>query len=348
MGDILNADIYEVLSDNNINWDSFKGCTVLVTGATGLIGSVLVNILSVANEMYCLNLRLIGHGRNKNKSNILAKKLNMEFINGDIRIPCTLIDVIDKVDYIFHCASITKSADMLEFPIDVILTAADGTRNILDLAQAKGCKSFVFLSSMEVYGQTKPGEVRENDLGYLDISNPRSSYPESKRFCEMLCIAYFTQYGLPVKIARLSRTFGAGSFYDESDLRVANQFARKAFKNEDIELHTQGNSIANNCYTADALRGLLTILLKGKNGEAYNIANPSVSVTIREMAEIVAKEVCDGKINVVVNVPEDIEKQGYAPDVGYILNVDKLMSLGWAPRFELASMYRRMLTDWKN
>ena len=345
MSEVLQADIYDMLSDSNIQWDSLHGAVVLVTGVTGLIGGALAAVLSAANERNGLNLRIIGHGRNKDKGEDLAKNFGLEFVCGDIRKPSILADITDGIDYIFHCAAITKSADMVATPVDVIEAAVDGTRNILELARAKGCKSFVFLSSMEVYGQTKLGEVRESDLGYLELSNPRSSYPESKRFCEMLCVAYFAQYQLPVKIARLAQTFGAGSPKD--DTRVFAQFARSALNSENLELHTEGKSRGNYCYISDTVCGLLTLLLKGKDGEAYNIANPSASATIREMAEIVANEVCGGKIKVVVNVPEDIVVRGYAPDAGYTLNADKLISLDWVPRFGLADMYQRMLADWQ-
>ena len=347
MGDVFQADTSGVLSDSNIHWDSLRGATILVTGATGLIGGVLVTVLSAANEKFDLNLHIVGHGRNKNKGDNLAQSLGIEFVCGDIRTPSILADTIDGVDYIFHCAAITKSADMVASPVDVITTSVDGTRNMLELARVKGCKSFVFLSSMEVYGQTESCEVRENDMGYLDLTNPRSSYPESKRFCEMLCISYAAQYKVPVRLARLARTFGAGTPNSDNDMRVANQFARKALAGENIELHTYGNSIANCCYTFDAVRGLLIILLEAKIGEVYNVVNPNASATIREMAEIVANEVCDGKIRVIVNEPGDLVKRGYTSDVRYTLNADKLKALGWSPQFGLADMYRRMLTDWK-
>jgi len=340
-------DNFDVLSDTNIPWDHLRNSTVLVTGATGLVGGALIRTLSALSAKNNHSMRLIGHGRDKSKGQATARDHGMEFICGDIRVPSSLSEITGGLDYIFHCAAITKSSDMMEKPADVITTEVDGTRNMLELAKDRDCKSFVYLSSMEVYGQTHLREVAESDLGYLDLSNPRSSYPESKRLCEMMCSAYMAQYGLPVKIARLARTFGAGTPNDESDMRVASQFARKAIEGNDIELHTLGNSIANCCYTTDAVRGLLTILLKGKPGEAYNIANPAASATVREMAELVANDVCGGKIKAIINVPEDLQKRGYAPDVGFTLNVDKLKALGWAPKHGLGEMYRRMIADWQ-
>lgn len=345
MNRVIRAENYDVTSDKNIPWDKLRDSAVLVTGATGLIGGALVRALSAANKRHSLNMRLIAHGRNKDKGETFAQELGAEFIAGDVRCRAALTDIAERIDYIFHCAAVTNSADMLAKPVDVITTAVGGTRNMLELAREKGCKGFVFLSSMEIYGQTESREVRENDLGYLDLLSTRSSYPESKRLCEALCIAYAAQFRVPAKIARLAQTFGAGTPRD--DTRVFAQFARSSAAGSDIQLHTEGKSRGNYCYTSDTVRGLLTILLKGESGAAYNVANPAASATIREMAELVANEVCGGKIKVVVNIPEDIAKRGYAPDVGCTLNADKLIALGWAPKYGLADMYRRMLADWK-
>lgn len=348
-GKNLKKDLQDIISDVNIPWDIMKNCVFLVTGATGLIGGILVRTLLAANEKFDLNLRIMASGRNKNRIETLSLACNtIKWICGDIRRADLFVNTGEKIDFIFHCAAITQSADMVARPVDVMTTSVDGTCNVLAVAKTRNCRSFVYLSSMEVYGQDLSGEVTERDLGYVELSNPRSSYPESKRFCEMLCIAYAVQYGLPVKIARLARTFGAGTSNDVSDLRVASQFARKAMHGENIELHTQGYSIANCCYTSDAIRGLFTLLLKGKNGEAYNIANPAACTTVREMANIVASEVCGGRIKVIVRAPENISKLGYNADLGYTLNVQKLCSLGWKPTYGLADMFKRMMDDWRN
>jgi nucleoside-diphosphate-sugar epimerase len=344
---VFREDIERLVSDGDIFPRELAGATVLITGATGLIGSALLRTLGAADAAYGLHMRLVAHGRNTDRGGALAGECGARFIGGDVRKPLTAADLAGNVDYIFHCAAVTKSADMVARPVEVVTAAAGGAENMLELARERGSRGFVYLSSMEVYGQIGLAETDESALGYLDLSNPRSSYPESKRFCEALCAAYAKQYDMPVKIARLARTFGAGTPNDPSDMRVASQFARKALAGEDIELHTPGNSIANCCYTADVIRGLMTVLLKGENGRAYNIANPDASATVREMAELVAGAVCGGKIKVVVNAPRDIDARGYAPDVGFRLNADRLKALGWRPAFGLAEMYGRMLEDWR-
>ena len=341
MAKAIRADIYDILTDYNIQWHYLSDRTVLVTGATGLIGTALVHAISAANEKYALNIRLIAHGRNKNKGDALVREFGIEFVPGDIREPSAGLNGCKTFEYVFHCAAITKSVDMLAKPVDVIHTELGGIRNMLELAKAKGCISFVYLSSMEVYGQTELHEVFESDLGSLDLSNPRSSYPEGKRLSEMLCVAYAAQYSMDVKIARLAQTFGAGTNINDS--RVFAQFLRSVINGTDIKLHTDGKSRGNYCYISDTIRGIITVLLKGESGETYNISNPATSTTIREMAELVANKIGKGNIKVDIDIPDDIKSRGYAPDSGFTLNVDKLKSLGWAPKYELVEMYRRML-----
>ncbi|MCL2051430.1 MAG: NAD(P)-dependent oxidoreductase [Lachnospiraceae bacterium] len=348
ISNILQADISEIIGDTGIPWHMLKGGTVFITGATGLIGALLVRVMKAADLKFGLNLTIIGQGRNKELGMKLKSELKIDFLLGDLRDKETLAP-LSCLDYVIHCASITKSFAMINAPVDVLETQAMGTKNILELVKGKSfksLKSFLLLSSMEIYGNLSTIEASENDLGYLDLFNPRSSYPESKRFCEMLCIAYAAQYDLPIKIARLAQTFGAGTPKDDS--RVFAQFARNIMAGQDIELHTEGKSRGNYCYTADALRGLLLILLKGNKGEAYNVANKSASVTIREMAEMIKKDICDDKIKVAVKIPEDIKKCGYAPDSGYTLNTDKLKKLGWNAKYGLREMYQRLLLDWQN
>ena len=335
----------DILSDSAIPWDMLKNRSVMVTGATGLIGSGIIRALAAANAEYGLNLCLTAHGRDRVKAASILDRFNCKFIEGDIREPIAPGLIPPSLDYVFHCASVTKSSDMVSKPVLTIETAVDGTKNILGLARERHCESFVYLSSMEVYGVMDKKEVRESDLGYLDLSNPRSGYPESKRLCEAMCAAYSLQYGLPVKIARLAQTFGFGTPYD--DTRVFAQFARSALLGNDIELNTAGKSRGNYCYISDAVRALLIIALKGADRAAYNIANPAASVTIREMADTVAREMGGGKIKVIVPSGEDIKSEIYAPETGYLLNSDKLKALGWNPKYGLEDMYWLMLEGWR-
>lgn len=345
MSRVLLEDIDEIVSDSTIPWRELSGRVILITGATGAVGTVIVQALSAANVRYGLDLNILAYGRNADRAHkLFGMKSSVKFIEHDIRMP---VMVKGNVDYIFHAAAVTRSAEMVANPVGVIETALKGTENLLALAKEKQSKSMVYLSSMEVYGIMDPGLefVTENDLGYINLQSPRSSYPESKRMCECLCNSYFAQYGTPIKIARLAQTFGAG--FPSDDPRIFAQFARSSIAGTDIVLHTEGKSRGNYCYVSDAIRGLILLLLKGEDGEAYNIVNPETSMTIREMADLVASEVSRGRVSVIVDKPSDLQRRGYAPDVTMKLSAEKVERLGWKPKYGLAEMYRRMIADWQ-
>jgi UDP-glucuronate decarboxylase len=346
--DVLAEDAQAALSDPSIRWERFRGATVLVTGATGTIGGAIGRVLSAANAAHDLGLTLALHGRDVTKGRRLAAELNAQLLAGDVRELTPASCELGRVDYVFHGAGVTASARMVAEPEAVLATAVDGTRRILDLALALGARGVVCASSMEVYGQGLAGVVTEADLGTLDPSDPRSSYPEAKRQAEALTVDYAAEHGLRTINARLALTFGAGVPNDPANTRVPLQFARAALLGRDIELHTDGAGVTNVCYLADAVRALLLLAADGAAGEAYNIANPRASMTIRQMAEVVARDVAGGTIKVVVRQPEDIASRGYAPPSSYRLATDKIAALGWQPRYGMADMYRRMLACWRS
>lgn len=339
MNEILKDDL-KYIKEYDLPYELLKGKTVLVTGATGLIGVSLVRSL-----LYMGDIKVLAFVRNENKAkSIYEQNSNLEIVIGDIINP---IDIIETVDYIFHCASVTTSKIMVEQPVETLMTSIEGTKHILNLAKEKRCKSVVYVSSMEVYGafDNLDHEVTEDDLGYIDPLKVRSNYPEAKRLCENMCIAYLQEYGIPVKIARLAQTFGAGILQNEN--RVFAQFARSVINNENIILHTKGLSEGNYCYTRDCMTGLLTILLKGKDGEAYNVSNPNSHTTIVDMAKMVAHKIAKGNIEVLFDIPET-NTFGYAADTKMKLNSNKLQQLGWKPEIGLEEAYKRMIEDMIN
>lgn len=331
---VLEEDL-KYISEYDLAYEELKGHTVLVTGATGLIGASLVRSLLTIG-----NIKVLACVRNIEKAeSIFGDSDNLNYVVGDITRPIT---TDSQIDYIIHCASVTTSKVMVEKPVETIMTSIEGTKNILELANEKNVRSMVYVSSMEMYGSFNDldHDVTEDDLGYINPLEVRSNYPESKRVCENMCIAYMAEYNLPVKIARLAQTFGAGILPGEN--RVFAQFARSAMKCKDIVLHTKGLSEGNYCYTRDCMTGLLTILLKGKNGEAYNVSNPTSHITIADMAKMVANKIANGKIKVVFDIPVT-NTFGYAADTKMKLNSDKLQSLGWVPQVGLEEAYRRMM-----
>lgn len=341
---ILQEDLEFVANSASIPWESLENCSILVTGATGLVGSQLIKSLACRNRLFHSNIKIIACVRNLEKAKKIyadiADRKELEFVVGDI---AHAIDTESKVDYIIHTASATASKEFVTKPVEVIHTTLNGTRNVLELALRKKSKGVVYLSSMEAFGVVPPSDKKatEKDLGLIDLSNPRSCYPEGKRMAECLCTAYASEYGVPVKVARLSQTFGAGITYTEN--RVFAQFAKAAIEGHDIVLHTKGLSWGNYCYTRDTVTALLMLLSKGNQGEAYTISNEASNVRIKDMAEMVVTRIAGGKIKVVFDIPESALTYGYAPDTELHLSSAKMQALGWKPTVSLEETYRRMM-----
>ncbi|CBK78192.1 Nucleoside-diphosphate-sugar epimerases [[Clostridium] cf. saccharolyticum K10] len=325
--------------------EQLVGKRILITGAGGTIGFVLTRYLLNLDKQFCLNLKLLLLVRNSERLELeFAEEISesrVKIIVGDIR---DFSEIQGEIDYIVHGASITASKMMVEKPVEVIRTNIDGTVNMLELARKKKVKSIVYLSSMEVYGFTEDEVLlTEEKVQYLNPLALRSSYPESKRMCENLCVSYAEEYGVPVKIVRLAQTFGAG--VKEEDSRAYAQFARCARDKKDIYLMTDGKSKRMYLDTEDAAIAVLTVLLKGKSGSAYNAGNKATYCSIRKLAELAVKEIGDGSIKIHLKA-QDVEKGKYPPAHKLMLDVSKIEALGWEPASGLKEMYAHMMEEW--
>ena len=341
---ILKEDIDYIAKSNMIAWNMLEGKSILVTGATGLIGSQIVFALDQYNQLNDGKIKIYALVRNAEKAEKIFENHSeyVKVVVGDIRFS---IDIEEKIDYIIHGASITSSKEFVDYPVETILTGMTGTDNVLRFAREKNVQSMVYLSSLEVYGVTDPDKksIKEAEYGYIDQLVPRSSYSEGKRMAECLCISYGHEYGVPVKIARLSQTFGPGVSY--SDNRVFAQFARCAIEGENIVLKTKGETFRNYCYIRDAITGILCVLLKGKSSEAYNIANKETGISICDMAHLVADDIAERNITVVFDIAEDLSKFGYGPTIKIALDTDKIEQLGWKAEVGIKDAFERMINS---
>lgn len=317
--------------------EELAGKSVMVTGATGLIGSLIVRCLQAVRKKYKIELRIIGVARNRDKIKAMFGNSPVEWLT-EVNLEEGHIPSAGKVDYLIHCAAPTASSYFISHPVETYLATIQGTNGVLELAKNENVASMVYLSSLEYYGSVDSDrEIREDDLGHIDPYNVRSSYSMGKRVAESLCLAYYKEYQVPVKVARLTQVFGPG--VSSSDNRVFAQFARSVMAGKEIELHTEGGSSKPYSYTMDAIEAIFYILLKGKDGEAYNVANSSTYISIRDFATLVQDVFNQGK-EVVVRLDPG---RGYAPDTKLRLNTDKLASLGWEPRHDLTEMFGNLI-----
>lgn len=336
---IEKQDISEIVNSRFINWSAFKNSTILVTGATGLIGSAIVKSILYANETLNTNIKVIALVRNRQKAlKLFGRKV--KYVVQDITTP---IKSCPKVDYIIHTANSTSSRGFVEQPVETIDSIVQGTKNILDFARRKNIKNTVYLSSMEVFGKTdfaNPEPLKENDYGYIDIAELRSSYPEAKRLAENMCVAYSSEYNVSVNVARLVQTIGAG--VDYHDNRVFAQFARNVVEQKDIVLHTTGESIRSYCYITDAVVAIFVLLERGQKGEFYNIANEATTTSIKQMAEMLCNTYTASKLKIELN---NSMNSYYLPKLKTVLNTSKLQSLNWQAKISLEEMFNRLIQD---
>lgn len=337
---IFREDMEYIAGVDFVPWEKLRGKTLFITGATGLIGFNLISALAYMNLKRNIPLKIIALVRDETKAGerfaeIMAQGAPLQFVLGDLEhIP----PVDEKVDYIIHGGSPTASRYFAEHPVETIRMNLAGATTLLEMAKDKQVESFLFLSSMEVYGSLHREEkVDEDHESFVNTMNPRSSYPEVKRMVEAMCASYAAQYNVPVKVIRLTQTFGAGVRKDDN--RVYAQFMRSAMTGENIVLLTPGGTRRSYLYTADAATAILTALLKGKNGEAYNAANEDTYCSIKEMAELVARI---KNINVVVKLSKESNKL-YPAELFMNLSTKKIRKLEWEPKVSIQEMFMRMM-----
>lgn len=313
--------------------ECLRGQRVLIAGAAGMLGVVLVDCLMYANRIWDLHVKVLALSRCRKRAEDHFSQYyddkDFEYIEGDVN---QKIPEVGVCDYIIHAASNTHPVAYSTDPIGTMTSNIIGTYHLLEYAVKHSIKRFVFLSSVEIYGENRGDTEKftEEYCGYLDCNTLRAGYPESKRAGESLCCAYEKQYGIPVVIPRLCRLYGPTMNW--SDSKAISQFIKNAVLEEDIVLKSDGKQYYSYLYVMDAVSAILTIILKGKPGEAYNVSSAESDIYMKDLAAMLAVQ---GNSRVVFEIPDIIEKSGFSKATKAVLDNSKLKSLGWSELYKL-------------
>ncbi len=327
--------------NQDLPWDKLAGKTILLSGATGMIGKCMVDLLMQCNEEILIDcpVSIIALSRGEESA---RRRLGGYWDKDTFRyISCDInqgIPECGRADYVIHAASNTHPLQYSGDPIGTITSNVIGTKNLLDYAVSCHAERFCFVSSVEVYGENR-GDVdrfKEDYLGYLDCNTLRAGYPESKRVGEALCNAYAQAHRLDFVIPRLSRVYGPTMLM--SDSKAIAQFIKKAAAGGDIILKSTGTQCYSYTYALDAALAVITVLLRGESGGAYNISDTESEVTLRQIAEWLAE---DNGVNVSFDIPDAAEQAGYSTATKALLDTKKIEGLGWRPRTHMREGLRR-------
>lgn len=307
-----------------------QGKSILITGVTGLIGSAVADMLLEANESMDLRMEVWLASRN-------SRKVSERFKYWENKYNTVYYDALEKfvfeghLDYIIHCASPAHPHLYASKPVETLMANVMGTNSLLEYARNSKIKRFLYVSSSEIYGnKAECSPYKENEYSYVDILNPRACYPSGKRAAETLCAAYTKEYDVDTVIVRPGHVYGPT--ITEGDTRAHAQFVRDVINNRDIVMKSEGLQLRSYCHVYDCVTAMLTVLLYGKKGSAYNISNRDSVVTIKQFAEMNASLT---GLKVVYDVPKKEESAGYNMMTCSALNADKLYGLGWRGLYDL-------------
>ena len=323
------------IANLDLPWERLQNKSIMLSGATGLIGSFLIDVIFEKNTSSNLNCTIYALGRDKEKVQQRfinnCESTNFRFIQHDVNEPFENKE-IGEINYIFHLAAKTNPILYATDPIGTITTNIIGLQNLLEFSVKHNTERFVFASSNEIYGENR-GDIElfdETYCGYIDSNTLRAGYPESKRCGEALCQAYKMQKNSDVIIARFTRTYGPSTIMNDS--KAINQFIKNGVEEKDIVLKSNGSQYYSFLYVSDAVGGLLTALFRGINGEAYNISDENSDITLKDLAVMIAEMI--GK-NVVYEIPDSIESIGYSKATKARLSGQKLQGLGWKAKYNI-------------
>lgn len=316
----------------DLPWNDFKEKTVVVSGATGMIGAFFIDVLMRKNETAELDCNIVALGRNIEKARLrLPYFKSCHFSFEEASVSSAGYRPTCPADFVLHLASSTHPRQYSSDPIGTIRANVDGLQNLLEFSADSGAR-LLFASSVEIYGQNR-GDVERFDeqyCGNIDCNTLRACYNESKRLGEAMCQAYRSQRGVEAVIARIARVYGPTLLNEDS--KALSQFIRQSLAGEDVVLKSEGTQRFSYLHVADAVSGLLHVMLLAIDGEAYNLADKGSDIALRDLARLVAGV---GGVDVVFDLPDAQEAAGYSVATLALMNGSKAQGLGWKARYTI-------------
>lgn len=338
--EVIIEDLRE-MCEAELPWGELDGKTVLVTGATGMLASYVTWLLLHLHEREGIHVSVVALCRNRQKAEqFFGSYIGEPYFHLLIQDVCEPIAYEGKVDYVFHLAGNASPYFINSDPVGILRCNLVGTMNVLDWARVSGVAKVIFASTREVYGKNEEADLLdEQAYGTLDPLDDRSCYPESKRAAETLLRSYFLQYGIPYDIVRIAHSYGP-TMRLENDGRVMADLMGDVVAGRDIVLKSSGEAVRAFLYVTDAVVGMFTILFKGKVGEAYNLANETEPISIRNLAQLLATSRKDKAIQVIV---KEGEQKGYCAYRRTALDTRAIEALGWEPQVSLEDGIKKVL-----
>ena len=337
---IIDGDAEQIIRENDGLKELFN-TTIMITGASGMVGSYFLYTLVKLNEDYSANIKILPLVRN-------IEKLNPDIVNKDYVFPI-IQDVIDDinydgdVDYVIHAAGPASPKIMREKPVETNFANTLGSANTLLFSKDHNTKGYLFISSREIYGDPNENQkyfTEDGRLGFIDPLVPRNGYAEGKKAAENMCAGFKSEYGLNTKIVRLAHTYGPGMSVDDG--RVQADFLKNVLNDEDIVLKSDGSSVRTYTYISDAVSAMFKVLLNSKD-IVYNIADERNEISIRQLAETMVQIYPEKGLKLVFDI-EDDENAGYAPFKFGILSTEKIKNeLDWSAKYSVKEGFKRTL-----
>lgn len=339
---IILTDVQEIIARVKHSLMKFEGKTIFIAGAAGFLPSYLVHTLSYANmQLFKRPSRIICLD---NYQTGIPERLRpwegqkgIKFVKGDVVQP---IKQGEHVDYIVHGASIASPVWYRKFPLETIDANVLGTRRLLDLAREHKVTGFLYFSSSEIYGDPPKQYIptSEDYWGNVSSTGPRACYDESKRLAETICMVYYREFGVPVKIIRPFNVYGPGLRLDDG--RVIPDFINDSLKKKPITLLSDGKATRSFCYIADAVAAILLLLVNRAAGEAFNVGNPE-EVSMFKLAKMI--DTIAGGAGIRFAKSQD---KAYLTDNPHrrVPNINKIQkTIRWTPEIPIAEGLLRTL-----